>query len=158
MTRRNVLLFGGLALVLAIVNIQILRRETILAEGRPTYLRLAPVDPRSLMKGDYLVLRYRLPESLEPASGLMVLARDERGVAEFVRVHVEGEPLAENEQLLRYGMREGSLSIGAEAFFFEEGLAEELEGAEYAELRIDADGNATLVGLADAELRPLARP
>ena len=55
---RNALLWGGLLLALVVVNHGVFRRERILADGRPLLLELAPVDPRALMQGDYMALRY----------------------------------------------------------------------------------------------------
>ena len=55
---RNALFWGGLLLALAVVNHGVFRRERILADGRPLLLELAPVDPRALMQGDYMALRY----------------------------------------------------------------------------------------------------
>ena len=56
---------GALAILCAIVvlvrvNLSIAARERQLASGRLVYLELAPVDPRSLMQGDYMALRYRM--------------------------------------------------------------------------------------------------
>ena len=52
-------LLGGL-LVLGIANFAIWQKEDVLANGRTILLELAPVDPRSLMQGDYMALRFRL--------------------------------------------------------------------------------------------------
>ncbi|CAG0878818.1 unnamed protein product [Cyprideis torosa] len=55
-----------LAIILAVVNWSIVGKEKHLADGRKIYLELAPVDPRSLMQGDYMALRFRLAD--EPIS------------------------------------------------------------------------------------------
>ncbi|MBC8057066.1 MAG: GDYXXLXY domain-containing protein, partial [Rhizobiales bacterium] len=57
---------------------------------------------------------------------------------------------------LRYRMRGGQVWLGTNAFFFEEGTAERFNGARYGEFRIDrTSGEAVLVGLRDAALKPL---
>ena len=35
--------------------------ERYIADGQPVFVELAPVDPRSLMQGDYMQLNFRLP-------------------------------------------------------------------------------------------------
>ncbi len=55
---------GTLALALTLINIDIFNKETILSEGRVVLLKLAPVDPRSLMQGDYMNLRFEIENTL----------------------------------------------------------------------------------------------
>ena len=62
--------------LLGAVNYKVQQFEDVLATGKPIVLKIAPVDPRSLMQGDYMVLNYTilsefqqsqvLPESNEP--------------------------------------------------------------------------------------------
>lgn len=158
MTRR--ILFGVLALVLLIVNCQIARKELLIRNGRTVLLPLAPVDPRSLMQGDYMILNYKVTNDLWRAratdDGRMVLCVDERGVGAFVRLH-DGHALRANEQLLRYRIRRHRARVGAEAFFFQEGHAKHYEGAAFGELRVSPAGESVLVGLRDrhtVRLRP----
>lgn len=58
---------AGLALALAVVNVGIAGRERVLAEGRVLLLELAPADPRSLMQGDYMALRFAAAEPIRTA-------------------------------------------------------------------------------------------
>ena len=51
---------GSLIIILALVNWTIAGKEKHLAEGKTVYLELAPVDPRSLMQGDHMALRFSL--------------------------------------------------------------------------------------------------
>ena len=55
---RNALLWGGLLVALVVINYGIAGREKILRDGRVLLLELAPVDPRSLMQGDYMTLSF----------------------------------------------------------------------------------------------------
>jgi uncharacterized membrane-anchored protein len=161
MTRRNALLFGGLALILGVALFAIIDKERLLANGRAVLIELAPVDPRSLIQGDYMRLQFAIARSAEvrggfgwPRDGRIVVRTDDRGVAQFVRRH-EGEALSPGEQLLRYRVRGNRLRIGSDAFFFEEGTADRYMDARFGELRVDADGESVLVGLRDGELRRL---
>lgn len=65
---RSILLWAGLLMVLVVVNHGILRRERMLSAGRIVLLELAPADPRSLMQGDYMALRFAVVEDIRDAS------------------------------------------------------------------------------------------
>lgn len=163
--RRDLAITAVLALgCLAIPAGLVAHKERILAAGQPVYLDLEPVDPRSLMQGDYMVLRYAMAEAVlaeAPAhgKGTLVVAVDDRGVARFVRLD-RGEPLAAREQRLRFRhVRDGNpaIRIGAESFFFEEGTADVYATARYGTLMVDPEGRSVLVGLADENRQPLGR-
>jgi uncharacterized membrane-anchored protein len=162
---RVVLLLGGLALILIVANRDILAKRQVIAEGRQVLLEIQPVDPRSLLQGDYMALRYAerlMPQedtiAALPRSGTAIVALDRDGVARFVRVD-DNAPLAADEQRLRFkhARDSGALQYGAEAFFFQEGDAVLYSNAKYGVLRVDADGNSVLVGLADASRNMLNR-
>jgi len=153
--RRLVILLTGIA-VLAFANLAIYQKEQLLAHGRTLYLELAPVDPRSMMQGDYMALRFALQSSMADRlhDGRMVVALDERGVATFRRQD-DGRPLAADEARLFYRVRAGDLKFGTNAFFFQEGAADFYRGARYGEARVGADGQMLLVALRDANLQKL---
>lgn len=162
---RILLLLGGLTLVLVIANRDILAKRQIIAGGRLVLLEIRPVDPRSLLQGDYMALRYAEqlmpPEEVSttlPRIGTAIVALDPHGVAGFVRID-DGSPLAASEQRLRFkhARGDGALQYGADAFFFQEGDADLYSDAKYGVLRVDADGNSVLVGLADASRNMLNR-
>lgn len=159
---RRALMALGLALSVGVPALLTLQKERLAASGEPVLLELAPVDPRSLIQGDYMVLRYAISRELGrsdtterwPSDGELVVALDERGVAGFVRRH-QGEDLGEGERLLRYRLRGQELRLGAESFFFQEGNAPHYEQARYGELVVTPGGEAMLVGLRDEDLRAL---
>jgi uncharacterized membrane-anchored protein len=156
-------IFGGLLVVVTALVVLVLRKEQVLAHGTPVLLELAPVDPRSLIQGDYMVLDYAVSREARPArgpgpkEGHLVLRLDENGVGRFVRRDTPGTPLAPGELLLRYKVRKGRVHLGAESFFFQEGHAERYARAKYGELRVATDGSSVLVGLRDAGRQPLGR-
>ncbi|MET0406669.1 MAG: GDYXXLXY domain-containing protein [Cystobacter sp.] len=161
--KRPLVIFGGLALVGVALAVLVLDKERVLTRGTPLLLELAPVDPRSLMQGDYMVLDYAISQNIrafgsrEDDEGRLVLREDERGVGQLVR-HDAGEPLRPGELLLRYKVRGRRVRLGAESFFFQEGHADHYARAKYGELRVAADGTSVLVGLRDAERQPLRPP
>jgi len=148
--------------VLVFFSYSVIQKENTLKEGKLVLLRLAPVDPRSLMQGDYMRLNYeisRLPINYDrddlPKRGYCVVKTDSAGVviADDVRFQAEKTPLNEGEQLVKYFSRTGwSVNIGAESFFFQEGQAAKFEQAKYGGIMVDKEGNSILVGLYDEEL------
>jgi uncharacterized membrane-anchored protein len=137
--------------VLAGVNYSIRGKERIIEQGEVIYLELAPVDPRSLMQGDYMALRFALAEDISPARDAtsVALTLDERRVATLDRSNKA--PLR-----MRYRIRNEQVWLGTNAYFFEEGSAERYAAARYGEFRISGKtGEAVLVGLCDAALRRL---
>ena len=154
---RRVVHVTVLLLVLTVVNGMVVQKERMLRSGRTMLLRLVPLDPRSLMQGDYMVLRYRLanyvPGGRLASKGRLVVRLDAHDVATFVRVH-QDEPLKDGEHLLVY--RKGKrVRLGAEAFFFQEGHASRYSGARYGELKVAPSGDSVLVGLRNEKWQSL---
>jgi uncharacterized membrane-anchored protein len=145
------------AMVLLTLNGLVWQKEQLLASGRMVLLDLAPRDPRSLMQGDYMELRYVVAGNVPtdaPRDGAVVLRVDPNGVASYERVY-DGGPLAPNEQLLRYRRRDHNVRLGAESYFFQEGHADRYAAARYGELKVTPSGDAVLVGLRDEALTRL---
>lgn len=146
--------------VLAVVNGQILGKERILRKGETVLLELAPRDPRSLLQGDYMALRYRMAADVAAAAGLgsldgrAVVELDPRGRASFVRLD-DGQPLLDGQRLLVFRKRGEAVRLASDAFFFEEGRGGVYASARYGELKVARDGEAVLVGLRDKDGEPL---
>lgn len=146
--------------ILAFVNVNIFQTETRLTQGQVIFLQLAPVDPRSLIQGDYMQLNYALNNELSilsdlPEKGQLVLKLDEQKVATFSRVY-QGGALAPDEILLNYRRLEyGQVQVGPDSFFFQEGRAGDYAEARYAALRVADNGQSLLVGLRSETLSPL---
>jgi uncharacterized membrane-anchored protein len=144
---------------LGAVNFSILQKESLLREGEVVYLALAPVDPRSLMQGDYMALRFGVAGEIERAGpaardGQVVVALDERSVGRFARLH-QGEPLGADERVLAFRVRHGEVRFASNAFFFQEGTADRYAQARYGEFRVGRDGELLLTALRDAQLHRL---
>lgn len=147
---RTALIWLGAAIALTLLNLAIFNKEQVIREGEVVYLKLAPVDPRSLMQGDYMVLNYAITnevdrKQLDPFGGLLILRLDDDGVARFSRFP-DGTPLAVDERLISYKNRRGA-HFGIENFFFQEGKGEDYANAEYAKIKLTANGSAILVDL-----------
>ena len=160
-TRQLALLLSGLAIV-AGINTTVWRYERAMSSGEVVLLRLAPVDPRSLMQGDYMRLNYEIARELassdarEKDSDTLVIRLDAHQVATLVAA---GKPdrLASDERLLQVHQSERQWQIGPDAYFFEEGTGDQYQAARYGEFRLQADGKTLLVGLRDEAYQPIGQ-
>ena len=57
--------------LLGAVNYKVQQFEDVLATGKPVVLKIAPVDPRSLMQGDYMVLNYAILSEFQQSQVLL---------------------------------------------------------------------------------------
>jgi len=151
------LVLAGMVLVIGAANYTIRDRQQVVDNGQPILLQLRPVDPRSLMQGDYMTLRYAEPlfpnpeeRSTLPPRGAFIVRLDSDDVATYSRLD-DGGPLTTDEVRLKYKLLDenGSIRLGAESFFFEEGQAHVFNAARFGVLHVDSSGNSVLVGLAD---------
>jgi len=162
---------GSLFIILAFVNWSIAKKEKHRAEGKEVFLKLAPVDPRSLMQGDYMALRFKLADEVyralpktedpsrwrhdvEASDGFVVTALDDRNIGRFKGVY-EDQILADNEILLRFRVRNGTVQFATNAFYFQEGHADIYEAAEYGQFRVDDQGELLLVAMYDKGLKKI---
>lgn len=155
---RRALIGVNVVFILLVLGGAVAEKEATLREGHRVRLALDAVDPRSLMQGDYMRLRYQVATTLAehrplPADALVGLALDESDVA---TLGVEGErPDVQVRSRVRGDLATGTPRIGPDGFFFEEGTQETYSAARFAELRVDSQGEAVLVALLDAELNVL---
>jgi uncharacterized membrane-anchored protein len=160
--RKTLVVLAGIA-VLVVVNWSIHAREQLLTSGRVVLLELAPVDPRSLMQGDYMALRFKVADdafvrtAAVRADGYVVMQVGDGDVGTFRRFD-DGTPLAASEARLRYRVRNGLPKFATNAFFFEEGHADDYAKASFGEFRVAPDGESVLIGLRDAARQPLGAP
>lgn len=160
-------LFGGALLCLALLNGAIWQKQQLLTHGERVLLELTPVDPRSLMAGDYMALSFISNWAWRdlPHNGAqrvkLVANRDARGVAKLLRQYQTGQTgqtLAPGEFLLELTPKAGRWVVVSDAWHFEEGKGARYAAARYGEFRVLPDGRALLVGLADKDLKPLTPP
>lgn len=165
-----------LLLVLAGINFSIFRTEQVLESGREVILELAPVDPRSLMQGDYMALRFALgnevqralwkqrdaagekpdDSSMPPLTGRVVVVLDKQDVARFVALD-SGQTLAAGQLRLEYRLRHGSVQFATNAFFFQEGSGQQYEAARYGLFRVSESGQPYLTHMLDEKLETIGK-
>lgn len=169
MLKKIALIF--LVIILGLVNWSIFGKEKHLAEGKIVYLALAPVDPRSLMQGDYMALHFRLADEVYKAlpksedgkqwrhnmtssDSYVVTSLDEQSIGTFKSLY-DDQALAENEILMRYRVRNGVVKFATNAYFFQEGHGKYYQAARYGQFRVDDKGELLLVAMYDKNLKKL---
>lgn len=157
--RRGLLLASPL-LLLVLAAWSIIGNERIIAHGEPIFVQLVPVDPRSLMAGDYMALRFDLPDELPPISTgferpRIALTPDARGVVIATRLLGQQDAPQPGEIALKLTLTGQGWTLVTDAWYFREGEAERWSTARYGEFRVLADGRALLVGLRDESLKAL---
>jgi len=169
----NKIALVSLVLILGLVNWSIYEKEVHLQQGKIVYIELAPVDPRSLMQGDYMALRFRIgdqvyraaPKSkrlrgwrdnVEGPGGYAVVTLDERNIGSFKELYPEQAPtLANDEILMRYRVRNRKVKFATDAFFFQEGHAKYYTNARFGQFRVDDEGELLLAAMYDKDLELL---
>lgn len=159
----------GLALVLVVMTRNIIKYEAHLATGDTVLLALAPVDPRGFMQGDYMTLSYALERDVfaalnkDPGSypineqGYVIVALDQHNVGQFLRLAAnQSKNLASNEIAIYYRIRNGTMQLATNAFFFQEGHGEAFEAAEYGLFRINDKGEPLLTNLVDDDFKVIS--
>lgn len=145
--------------ILLIAGWTVQRHEHTLQHGSVVLLELAPVDPRSLMQGDYMALSFAIDANLQDnekdhSERYAHLRVDELGRATLASVsnqRADADDLV-SVRLRRHGQR---WSVGPDAFFFQEGQAHLFEPARWGEFHVAADGTALLTHLLDTSLTRL---
>jgi uncharacterized membrane-anchored protein len=151
-------------LIIALLNFGVVQNEKLIAEGDEVFLALRPVDPRSLMQGDYMRLALEVELNLRDAlkgervrSGFAVVAPDQENVARFVRLY-ENSELAPNEYVVHFTSMSRQPQLVPNSFLFQEGHRQKFEEARFAVYRFSADRKSYILrGLAD-ENKQLIEP
>lgn len=140
----------------------IYRNELHLNNSQSIFIKLQPVDPRSLIQGDYMVLNYELfwdtsslsqDKNIENQSKIMAyitLDEKQRLIASSLTASSHQPLMLKNPQ-----NTVEQLYPSSNSFFFAEGLASCYDQAQYAEFKIDKRGKSILANLTDAHLKTL---
>lgn len=170
----SILVFAGL----------ILKHEPHLQNSQSIYVELAPVDPRSMLQGDYMTLNYELyfdgvregnpgeesHENNKLREALQQQIQNQSKILSYVQLDAQRRVIqtsfnqnhlkANPENTARLVLKNPTnhlqnLYPAANSFLFAEGLEPCYRNAKYAELRIKPDGQALLAGLVDKNLNSL---
>lgn len=152
MTRRTLFLIGLLLELAAIFGL-FAPYEMIRATGTPITLKTVPVDPRSILRGDYVILDYEagagLPVVDTYGKAVYIILKKKGDIYERVRIADEKPSLKEGQVCLA-GRREYNRAVFPDIaqYFVEEGTGREIEEAtRWRRLLVDAvvDGNCRAV-------------
>jgi uncharacterized membrane-anchored protein len=165
---RKILLVTAAVQLLILVGM-IALRSVPLVTGQTVLVRVQPVDPRDLFRGDYVILSYDF--SRAPREGIEGLSEKDRGswkklegravyvplVPDSVPVHWRAEKVTmvkpERGLFIKGQMeRYGSMKFGIESYYVQEGTGRVYEQAIRdrklsAELAVSPSGQAALRGL-----------
>ncbi len=151
--------------VLGLANYSIDNNERILREGQPIILALAPLDPRSIMQGDYMELNFALLNDVdvdinESRYAYLYLKEDAQGVMQMCHSSAIQEASVDCPNAIWIKAKRGKWQwrLSTHQYFFPEGLASYFEQARYGEFRRAEDGTILLKQLLDEKLQPLTRP
>ncbi|QIC61907.1 GDYXXLXY protein [Acinetobacter schindleri] len=170
----SILIFVGLTL----------KHEHHLANSQAIFVELAPVDPRSILQGDYMALNYELhfegdaeadrgEEGSLPDKKIAALEKriqDQTHLLSYVQLDDQHRVIQTSldKSLLKIAP-ETSMSLilknpsnrlanlypAANSFLFAEGLEPCYRNAKYAEIKVKDNGQALLANLVDQNLRAL---
>ena len=156
----------------------ILQHEWHLRHSQSIYVELAPVDPRSVLQGDYMALNYDLHFSATAAGNATERSAPEISIEDFkdqsrvmsyvqldhqrrvIKTSFDRSILNQSERSARLMLKnpgntfEG-LYPAANSFMFAEGLEPCYRNAKFAELKLKDKGEALLADLVDQQLKPL---
>lgn len=146
-----------------LIGYQIWSSESILSQGQSVKLELAPVDPRSLLQGDYVRLSYTIStldnENIPDTDGKIrvVLRPQENGVYGFSGYYEQDGVWnktyqAQATDVIINGNAIGSdrVEYGIESYFVPEGTGREVERtAKFAQVRVGKKGDALLQELSE---------
>lgn len=170
------LIVVGLGTSLFIANTTIVAYEHILNHGEIVRLEIAPVDPRSLIQGDYMRLAYRLESTVQsqlyeqnvqdkvyegpflqnilPRKYSLNYTLDENYVMQWADKNEGVETASITIQIDDFN--EANIRISHE-YFFEEGQAERFEQAKYAEFKRGINGKLLLSKLLDENFQVITK-
>lgn len=155
-TRERRLLLAAVGLQLLVLLGMVAARIGPLLNGEPITVRVEPVDPRDLFRGDYVILSYAFSRATGDVTGApegstvyAVMVRD--GNHWRADSYTYQKP-TEGVFLRGKVLSGGRIEYGIESYFVQEGTGRVYEEAVrnrtlIAELRVTRDGTAALHGL-----------
>lgn len=153
-------IFLIILLQLSILSVQVIKSEIILQQGETVTLELQPIDPRSIIQGDYVMLAYKVG-NLEIPNGMydervkMVLRKDEQNIYQYAGYYYHDKKWnkdyqPQSDDVIMTGRYNGGNQVhfGIESYFVPEGTGLEVEeNARFAIVKVAKDGNAILTKL-----------
>lgn len=159
---KQLVLLPVIVLQLAILGYQVWSSETILAEGTLVKLELQPVDPRSLLQGDYVRLSYTISNlgehDVAHGEKIRVVLRKQQddlyGFSGYYELNgvwnKEYQAMPEDVVINGTTLGRERVEYGIESYFVPEGTGLEVErNARFAFVKVGKKGDAILESLSE---------
>lgn len=149
--KSNYFLIFFFGLLLIFINSEIILKNKILKNGEQIYFKLAPVDPRAFMLGDYMTLRFTpsLNNYSDQNMTSFVVTLDKNNVVTDA-VAYQGQALESNQRIFRVQDQ-----LRPNRFYFQEGHATTYDQAKYGVFRYLSSNQFLLEKMADQQLKIL---
>lgn len=153
----------GLPVVIALISIMLFfiligRNEQMIQHGKSIFISLQPADPRSILQGDYMTLRYNMNIQGEIPEGKRLKAYvklNALNVVSETRFNLAKGDKAWTPIFLKKIPHQNSFYPAAQSYLFAEGLADCYSQAVFAEFKLSVKGEPLLYELKDAQRRSL---
>lgn len=153
---KYILITANFILLAGLFIFSVVKMENIRGNGKELYLKLAPVDPRSLMQGDYMTLSFDLDNQISYIRYLrddmkfpfkyVVVSQDS---CKYLRGQDELTPCEDNEVVIKLAHKDYWHFLPTKSYFFQEGTEQKYSNSEYARVKVDEYGNFVIVALCD---------
>lgn len=145
----------NLLLLMIVFGYSVIKEEKNLKKAT-FYIKTVPVDPRSLIQGDYVVLNYDIAESARMEignirKGYIRIKINDLKIAEFIRIDEEYLPPSNNEISIQFQKNGSNIDIGVNSYLFQEGTGNKFQKAQYAEVIELKNGKLRLKNLLDKD-------
>ena len=169
---KKILLIINIVILFVVTGFSANKEEGYKKSDSYFYLELAPVDPRSLLQGDYMTLNYDIIDKaqeiifngiydskdennkfLDMRKGYIVVSLDENKVAKFVKL--SKEKTDEKDLLFIAFKSDGfNININANSYLFQEGTGDKYENARYSKVVL-VGNNLRLIDLRDKDFKEI---
>lgn len=161
------IVISTILLVLVAINFNIVKKQNLIKNGEMLLFELAPADPRSLMQGDYMRLRFAIankintklkssyPQNSIPSQfGSVIVEKGVDNVVNFIALY-EQQNLSPNQYKVPFKYRNYQVVFTTNAFYFQEGQATHYQKAKYGEFRVSKTAEMILVAMRDKDFNIL---
>ncbi len=148
-------LYIGVGWLVVIISM-ILYNVLPILTGTEVLLEIKPIDPRDLLRGDYVTLKYAVSQVyMRDKIGkdvIVVLKTDENNVAQIDYIE-DFSSNVKGKLYLRGKVRKNGIKYGIESYFVKEKTGREIErkinssSKSYARVKIASNGKAKVTGL-----------
>lgn len=154
---KKLLVVLNLILLIVVFGYSVIKEENNLKKNT-FYIKTSPVDPRSLIQGDYMVLNYNITDSarieaVNIRKGYIRIKINDLKIAEFIRVDKEYVPPSNNEISIQFQKNSSNIDIGVNSYLFQEGTGNKFQKAQYAEVIELKNGKLRLKSLLDKDFK-----